>query len=157
MKPTGACKNQVRAAACWREKNRLKSAYLSIRYLFISRSLTPRPCRAGTHVPKSHLVSEFDRFIYLFIWRQPAPGGTAARSPTPPALRFPSGSPTLSYCLARAPQGGPRSTRAQGDPPYCSSASPRFAGRGLALTQLMSHLWGVGGRSEGGAGHDDGY
>ena len=22
-------------------------------------------CRAGTHVPKSHLVSEFDRFIYL--------------------------------------------------------------------------------------------
>ena len=26
-----------------------------------------RPSRAGTHVPKSHLVSEFARFIYLFI------------------------------------------------------------------------------------------
>ena len=28
---------------------------------------TRRSCRAGTHVPKSHLVSEFDRF-YLFIY-----------------------------------------------------------------------------------------
>ena len=69
------------------------------------------------------------------------------------SLRLPH---TLVLSSTRAARR-PRSTRAQGDPPCCCSASPRFAGRGLALTQLMSHLWGVGGRSEGGAGQDDGY
>ena len=40
--------------------------YSAVSFL-IEASLTPRSCRAGTHVPKSHLVSELDRYLFIYV------------------------------------------------------------------------------------------
>ena len=64
-------------------------------------NITPRSCRAGTHVPKSHLVSEFDRF-YLFIYLErgrqiPALQETAAGLPSVPTTAAPC-RPAMESC-----------------------------------------------------------